>query len=170
MGCAAILAGKTRGTYVPAKSPEECLNALASSFLDALWSGITEASKWCIQITEVAIAGVTGTQASSHDPFLKCLWKDIFLCETYHTFLLANSLRFKITGVLISLEVVRFRVSLKRMNKSERVTRWVKFVEMCDTHMTGAYDPANTLMKVRMIGLSENSMLRNTFNHPIYFS
>ena len=59
--------------------------------------------------------GATGTQTSWHDPsnFFKNIYgkRFLFLCETYHTFLLANGLKFKLTGTLISLEVVRFRVS-----------------------------------------------------------
>ena len=46
------------------------------------------------------------------------------------------------------------------------VTRWVKFVEMCDTRQE-----EHMILLVRMIaGLSENSMLRDTFYHPIYYS
>ena len=41
---------------------------LAPSSLDVLWSGIREANKWWTQVSELVLAGATGTQTSSLNP------------------------------------------------------------------------------------------------------
>ena len=54
---------------------------LASSSLDVLWSGIREAGKWWTQISELALAGATGTQTSSLNPtvfYQMLLWISYF--------------------------------------------------------------------------------------------
>ena len=65
---AARLNGRYRGKHVFLLMPWRETDHLAPSSLDVLWSGIREASKWWTQVSELALAGATGTQTSSLDP------------------------------------------------------------------------------------------------------
>ena len=65
---AARLNGRYRGKHVFLLMPWWETDHLAPSSLDVLWSGIREASKWWTQVSELALAGATGTQTSSLDP------------------------------------------------------------------------------------------------------
>ena len=57
-----------QGEHMFLLKPWRDADHLAPSSLDVLWSGIREASKWWTQVSELVLAGATGTQTSSLDP------------------------------------------------------------------------------------------------------
>ena len=46
--------------------------------MDVLWSGIREASKWWIEVSDLALAGATATQTSSLDPTVFFFFTEYF--------------------------------------------------------------------------------------------